>query len=90
MTLFEPHGIGRCFAIEVDFFSQDFINVHCTEKCHRLKSKTMLPIRNACKCENVHMYNGISDSVVCGIGRNSYFTGTDQKTGSEYEKELWD
>ena len=33
---------------------------------------------------------GISDSVVCGIGRNSYFTGTDQKTGSEYGKELWD
>ena len=36
------------------------------------------------------MKNGISDSVVCGIGRNSYFTGTDQKTGSEYGKELWD
>ena len=28
--------------------------------------------------------HGISDSVVCGIGRNSYFTGTDQKTGSKY------
>ena len=34
--------------------------------------------------------NGISDSVVCGIGRNSYFTGTDQKTGFENGKELWD
>ena len=38
----------------------------------------------------VPLENGISDSVVCGIGRNSYFTGTDQKTGSEYGKELWD
>ena len=34
--------------------------------------------------------NGISDSVVCGIGRNSYFTGRDQKIGPEYGKELWD
>ena len=31
-----------------------------------------------------------SDSAACGIGRNSYFTGTDQKTGSEFGKGLWD
>ena len=35
-------------------------------------------------------YYGISDSVACGIGRNNYFTGTNQKTGSECEKEFWD
>ena len=75
MTLFEPHGIGRCFAIEVDFFSQDFINVHCTEKCHRLKSKTMLPIRNACKCENVHKYIVLTaHAIQDGICKSKVYT----------------